>query len=231
MTTRVFTDGYAEHVTLRDGTQVVLRLVRPDDKDLLRRGFERWSPQSRYARFLVPKHRLTDEELRYLCEVDQESHFALGAIRGGDSADDADSTESTDTLAVGLAIARFIRLPQVVGEPVTAEAAIAVADEAQGIGLGRILFQRLVAAAAERGIERFRCEVLGSNAMMKSLIDHIAPQHTTEVGGGVMSIDFPIPAASTDEERAESAMYRLFRAAAEGGVEWTDAVRRFWRQR
>jgi GNAT superfamily N-acetyltransferase len=190
---RVYAADYVEHVTLRDGLAVLLRLVTPDDKDLLRRGFDNWSPESRYARFFVPKLRLTDDELTYLCDVDQESHFALGAIREGDGE------------PRGLGIARFIRLPAEAGEPVTAEAAIAVCDEMQGKGLGRVLFERLVAAAAERGIERFRCEVLGNNSSMKTLVDALAPVHRTEVGGGVMSIDFALTDAN---------LYGLFKAAA-----------------
>ena len=208
MTARVFNADYVERATLRNGMPVLLRLVTPEDKALLLRGFEQWSYESRYARFLVPKTRLTDDELDYLCNVDQESHFALGAMReAGDGHGDA----------VGLGIARFIRLPDKPGEPVTAEAAIAVADEVHGQGLGRLLFERLVAAAQERGIERFRCDVLGSNATMKMLIDRIAPVHKTEVSTGVMTIDFALPHPVTDEViRSESPMYRLFRAAAEG---------------
>ncbi|HUS30552.1 MAG TPA: GNAT family N-acetyltransferase [Kofleriaceae bacterium] len=190
---RVFNADYVEHATLRDGTPVLLRLVEPQDKALLQRGFENWSAESRYARFFVPKLRLSDDELTYLCDVDQESHFALGAIREGDGE------------PRGLGIARFIRLPDVDGEAVTAEAAIAVSDEMQGKGLGRILFERLVAAASERGIERFRCDVLGSNSSMKTLIDSLAPVHRTEVGGGVMSIDFALTDAN---------LYGLFKAAA-----------------
>jgi GNAT superfamily N-acetyltransferase len=221
MAARVFTSDYAERTTLRDGTPVLLRLVKRDDIGTLRRGFEHWSPESRYARFLAPKQRLTDDELRYLCDVDQENHFALGAIR--EASDDGGEP-------VGLAIARFIRLPDVEGEPVTAEAAIAVADEAQGKGLGRLLFMRLVAAATERGIERFRCEVLRSNQTMQTLIDDVAPEHSTQSGSGVLTIDFALPHASaTETEHAESAMYRFFRAAAKGAVEWTEWVRRFWR--
>lgn len=228
---RRFTADYTERVVLKDGTPVVLRLVVPEDKELLRRGFAGWSAESRYARFLVPKQRLTEDELRYLCEVDQETHFALGAMRDGEGE------------PAGLGIARFIRLHDVADEPVTAglaglhditdepvtaEAAIAVADEVHGQGLGRMLFTRLVAAAAERGIERFRCEVLGSNSTMQALISDIAPVHTTEVSSGVMSIDFALPAP--DDDRGASPMYRFFRAAAGNAVEWTDAVRRFWRR-
>lgn len=190
---RVFTADYVEHATLRDGTPVILRLVAPEDKALLERGFASWSAESRYARFFVPKLRLTPDELTYLCDVDQETHFALGAIREGEGE------------PRGLGIARFIRLADVAGEPVTAEAAIAVADEMQGKGLGRLLFAKLIEAAAERGIERFRCEVLGTNASMKLLVDSLAPVRKVEVSAGVMSIDFPI---------GDTNLYGLFKAAA-----------------
>jgi acetyltransferase len=196
---RVFTADYVERATLRDGTSIVVRMLAPEDKELLRRGFERLSPESRYTRFLVPKPRLTDDELRYLCEIDQETHFALGAIK-----EDGDGAGNP----VGLGIARFIVLPRD-EPPVTAEAAVAVADEAHHLGLGRLLFERLVAAAVERGVTRFRCELLCSNAGMKTLIAKIAPVHTTEVAAGVMSVDFDLPSA---------ALYEIFRAIARGAL-------------
>src|SRR5689334_9186419 len=127
---RFFSLDYLERAALRDGTQVVLRLVGPDDKELLRAGFERLSPESRYARFLAPKTSLSDDELRYLCEIDHESHFAIGALRDG---------EAGSTTPVGLGIARFIRLSD---PPDTAEAAITVADDVQHQGLGKLLFLR-----------------------------------------------------------------------------------------
>ena len=220
-----FTADYVERAALRDGRPILLRLLAPEDRDLLRRGFDRWSPESRCARFLVPKQRLTDDELTYLCEVDQQNHFALGAIL-----EDGDGSGEP----IGLGIARFIRLPTQPGEPVTAEAAIAVADEVHGQGVGKLLFLRLCAAATERGIERFRCEVLCSNRSMQALIASISPHHTCEVGSGVTSIDFALPAVASDAPTTAAApsspMYTFFRAAAEGAVEWSDAVRRF-RQR
>lgn len=216
---RHFTPDYVEHAVLRDGTPVVLRLTVPADKQLLKAGFDRWSAESRYARFLAPKSALTDDELAYLTEVDQENHFAMGAIL-------ADGTGNGQPVGVG--IARFIRLD----DPKVAEAAIAVSDDMKGRGLGRLLFNRLCAAAAERGIERFRCEVLGSNTSMKALIDDVSPEHTTHVGGGVMSIDMVLPnvtpTQSPEEPPKYSVLYRLFRAAAENAVEWTVAIRRLW---
>jgi len=219
---RFFSPDYVERAVLRDGTQVLLRLVTPEDKELLRAGFERLSPESRYARFLAPKSQLSDDELRYLCEVDHEHHVAIGAVR-----DDGDPGAAP----VGLGIARFIRLAD---PPNTAEAAIAVADEIQHQGLGKLLFLRLVAAAAERGIERFRCEVLGSNAGMAGLLAQISPDRSIEVGSGVMSIEIALPNVTPTQppagEPLQSPMYRLFRAAAQNAVEWTDAVRSLWRR-
>lgn len=161
--------------------------------------------------------------MRYLTEIDQERHFALGAI-----AEDGDGDNDGD--AVGLGVARFIRLPELPG---TAEAAIAVVDEMQGRGLGKLLFLRLCAAAAERGIERFRCEVLCSNTGMRALLEEIAPDLKIAVAGGVMTIDMTLPGVAPDAPPLGPApggpMYRLFRAAAEDAIEWTAAVRRLWR--
>jgi ribosomal protein S18 acetylase RimI-like enzyme len=223
---RFFSLDYLERTTLRDGTPVAMRLVRPEDKEILRTGFDRLSPASRYARFLAPKAALSDDELRYLCEVDGEQHFAIGALL-----DDGAQDPAGGAAVVGLGIARFIRLAD---PPNTAEAAIAVLDELQHRGLGQLLFLRLVAAAAERGVERFRCEVLASNAGMAALISQIDPDRTVEIGQGVMSIEIVLPSITptqppTDEAR-QNQLYRLFRAAAQNAVEWTGAVRKLWRR-
>lgn len=219
---RFFSLDYVERAMLHNGTKVVLRLVVPEDKELLRAGFERLSPESRYARFLAPKLSLSEGELRYLCEVDHENHVAIGALR-----DDEDRS----AMPVGLGIARFIRLSD---PPNTAEAAIAVADDMHHQGLGKLLFLRLVAAAAERGIERVRCEVLGSNAGMAGLLAQISPDRSIEVGSGMMSIEIALPNVTPTQpptgEPLQSPMYRLFRAAAENAVEWTLAVRNLWRR-
>ncbi|HEX2687824.1 MAG TPA: GNAT family N-acetyltransferase [Kofleriaceae bacterium] len=219
---RFFSLAYVERAVLRDGTKVQLRLVTPEDKELVRAGFLRLSPESRYARFLAPKSSLSDEELRYLCEVDHETHFAIGAVL-----DD----EARSTVPMGLGIARFIRLPD---RPQIAEAAIAVSDEMHHQGLGRLLFLRLVAAAAERGVERFRCEVLGTNAGMAGLLAQISFDRSIEVASGIMSIEIALPDVTPTQppagEPLHSPMYRLFRAIAQNAVEWTDAVRNLWRR-
>jgi GNAT superfamily N-acetyltransferase len=203
-----FGPDYLERATLRDGTEAVLRPIRPDDKEMLHRGFHKLSPESRYRRFFAVKTDLSPDELRYLTEIDGIHHFAIGAV----SADGRD----------GLGVARFIQLD---GEPGIAEAAIAVADELHGKGLGSLLFQRLVAAACERGVTRFRCEMLGSNQGMADLVLAIAPDATAQVSAGVTCMEFRLPAVGPENPASEpprdSGLYRFFSMAAKGAVEWT----------
>ena len=215
MAERFFSPDYEERASLRDGTPILLRLIRPSDKELLLRGFQGLSEHSRFLRFLVPKTSLSEEELRYLTEIDGENHFAIGAqLVGGEGQP-----------ATGLGIARMIRYPH---EPEVAEAAIAVADEVHGRGLGTLLFMRLVAAGCERGVRRFRCEVHASNNAMKELIAGVNPEYSLEVRSGVMSIEFDLPALTPAESPSApprmTSLYRFFQLAAQRPAEWVSAV-------
>jgi GNAT superfamily N-acetyltransferase len=171
-----FHPRYREDVTLRDGTRVRLRLIRPEDKRLLAEGMGRLSAESRYHRFHVPKSSLSESELRYLTEVDGINHFALGAV-------------NRRCPREGLGVARFVRIP---GEPQVAEAAIAVLDRMQHHGLGRLLFQRLIEAARERGFERLRCEVLATNTPAIRLLTGLAPQTVVRRDGTTVQIEIPV---------------------------------------
>jgi GNAT superfamily N-acetyltransferase len=203
-----FGPDYRERATLRDGTEAVLRPICAADKELLHRGFLKLSPESRYRRFFAVKTDLSPAELRYLTEIDGIQHFAIGAV----------TPDGRD----GLGIARFIQLD---GEPGVAEAAIAVADDCQGKGLGSLLFQRLVAAARERGVNRFRCEMLGTNQGMADLVLAVAPDATAQVSAGVSCMEFNLPPLGPEHPAGEpprdTGLYRFFSLAAKGAVDWT----------
>jgi GNAT superfamily N-acetyltransferase len=225
MAERFFSADYEEHASLRDGTPVLVRQIRAEDKQLLLRGFDLLSEHSRYLRFLVPKPTLSDDELRYLTEVDGENHFAIGAVRIHEGVDGGEPTTE------GLGVARLIRYPD---EPNVAEAAIAVADAVHGQGLGTLLFMRLVAAGCERGITHFRCEVHASNSAMKDLIGSVNPDYSLEVRAGVMSIEFALPPTTPAESASEppraSPLYRFFKLVARSPTEWATAARSLLRR-
>ena len=193
---------YLEEARLRDGTAVHFRLIRAGDEDLLRAGFERLSPVSRYRRFLMAKSALSDAELRGLASTDDLDHLAIGAGRRHAAAADEP-----------LGVARFVRTAP---DGDTAEAAITVVDAWQGRGLGRMLFQRLAAAAEERGIRRFRVEMLAENAPMRALTRVLGPRDSLRVADGLLTAEFCLPAAGADPDRVplDGAAYRALAIAA-----------------
>jgi RimJ/RimL family protein N-acetyltransferase len=158
-----------ELVALRDGAEVIFNRITPDDAPLLADGFARLSEESRRLRFLGPKAKLTQSELRYLTEVDGRNHEAIGAIdrrTGG-----------------GVAVGRFVRDPT---DPSRAEVAITVADEWQHRGLGRLMLERLADRAREEDITRFTALVSEDNENMQKLLERIdSPAAVTEVGADV----------------------------------------------
>ncbi len=160
-----FDADYTEDVTLPSGLRVRLALIRPEDKPRLQEGLSQMSVQSRYLRFFTDKPRLSDSELAYLTEVDQDTHFAIRAAELRD-----DGTEGD-----GLGVARFIRFPE---DPRLAEPAVAVVDRAQGKGLGGLLMARLCDAARERDVQAFRSEFLawndGARELFKSMSDVVS---------------------------------------------------------
>jgi GNAT superfamily N-acetyltransferase len=205
-----FGTDWREDVTLHDGTRIVMRLVRAGDKEKLSRGLAQLSPHSRYLRFFTDKPRLTESELRYLTEVDQYDHFAIAAAYS-----EPDGSEGE-----GVGIARFVRSSC---EPDVAEPAVAVVDAMHGRGLGRILMDRLVAAAAERGVRRFRTEFLAVNRPMKQLLAELSPHCRFAADGPVVTaeLDLPTagPVAAIEASPHHAALRQLLRMMAEQVVQ------------
>lgn len=175
-----YDESYEESVTLSDGHRVHLRLIRPSDKEMLREGFERLSPDSRYARFMAPKATLSERELEYLTDVDGVDHFAMGAVRRHLVAKDE-----------GVGSARFVRLS---GKPDTAEPAVTVLDDYQGKGLGSILLQRLIEAAWERDVRWFCTELLAENTASRRMLESLGPEVRFQAtGDGALVATIPVP--------------------------------------
>lgn len=154
---------------LPDGTRAVLRPIRAQDKDALRRAFDGLSPESVRTRFLGPKSRLTQAELTYLTEVDDHDHVAIVAVLA-----------QRPSVIVG--VGRFVRLTD---DRAAAEAAILVGDPWQGMGLGRHLGLVLADLARARGIRRFTATLLAGNLAAHRIFAAISARLRTEVHSGV----------------------------------------------
>ena len=145
---------------LPDGTPLYIRPIRPDDKPLLESGLERLSEASRYKRFLGPKHRFTQGELRYLTELDGIDHVAYIALRG-------------DAPKELVAVARLVRS---VENPAAAEIAVTVLDDYQRRGIGTLLGNLLATAARDRGIRWLTATMSAENVGAHRLFNHVSTQ-------------------------------------------------------
>jgi RimJ/RimL family protein N-acetyltransferase len=178
-------------LTLRDGSEVRVDPIRPEDKDALARAFEQLSEQSRYRRFLAPMERLSPTMLAYLTEVDHHDHEALVAF-------DIGSGE-----VVG--VARFVR-----DEGTSAEAAVTVGDDWQGRGLGTALTSLLAGRALDEGIDRFTALLLAENKEMIALLESVGHVTVTGRDSGTLQVEVPLEA---ERPGAGKGLYGLLRAA------------------
>src|SRR3990170_6124782 len=147
-----------ETVTLRDGTTVTIRAIRPDDPPRLQALFLRLSAESIYLRFLEQRRSISDREAERLATVDYDRQMAIVATR-------QDAPHGEEYI---IGVARYAAIDSPTHD--SAEAAIVVEDAYQGKGLGKLLADRLVTYARARGIHTFVAEVSVDNARMMNFI-------------------------------------------------------------
>jgi len=138
--------------------------VRPldaSDEETLRYGIARLSPRSSYNRFLAVRKGATEDELHYLTRPDQAQHLAIGA--------ELVSREGRDDSGIG--VARSIFIP---GSGDLAEYAIAISDDFQGHGVGRVLLDHLSAWAWRTGVRRWYSIQLASNQAVLRTTQRVA---------------------------------------------------------
>lgn len=182
-------------VRLKDGTEIVIRQIAPEDKRVLKEAFERLSEQSRFRRFLSPKNQLTETELVFLTEVDHHDHEAIVALA---------PREET-----GVGVARFVRSEH---DPALAEVAVTVADDWQHRGVGTALLAELVERARSEDVRRFGAVVHSSNRPMFELLQQLGAVVSRSRDGDTVEIELELPAREGIGAQLESAL----RAAAKG---------------
>jgi acetyltransferase len=185
-------------VRIRDGTQVIIRPIEPSDADAMRAGFERLSLESRYERFLSPMDHMSTAMVRYFTDVDHHDHEALVAF---DPDDDARM----------IAVARYVR-----EEDGAAEAAVTVADDWHGRGLGTAMLDALAERAREEGVDRFTAYVLARNEDMIDMLFGLGPAKVVDRQNGAVQIEAELPPAGVSEQlrgllRVAAQMTKRFR--------------------
>lgn len=151
---RPYPNQYTAPFCLRDGREVLIRPIRPEDEPLIIALHASHSEHTIRMRFFSLVKTLSRDSLIRLCHLDYNREMALTAVR----------KENGEPRLLG--VARYYLHP----ETGAAEFALVVSDAYQRQGLGRHLMQRLIAIARERGIRCLAGQVLAENTPMLHLL-------------------------------------------------------------
>ena len=141
-------------VTAKDGRTFLLRPVLPEDEPAFHLGFTKLTPEEIQLRFFTPMKTLSHVMAARFTQIDYDREMAL-VLAGYGTPGEA---------SIG-GVARLAADP----DNERAEYAIIVGQELTGQGLGRLMMERLIAYAKERGIGELYGEVLRKNRPMLSL--------------------------------------------------------------
>ncbi len=144
---RPYPTRYVASWTMKDGTPVTIRPIRPEDEPAMVKFHETLSERSVYLRYfhlMNLEQRTTHERLTRICFIDYDREMALVA-----------ETAHHEILGVG-------RLSKIHGTR-EAEVAVLISDQWQGRGLGKELLARLLMVGADEKLERLTADILPDN--------------------------------------------------------------------
>lgn len=162
---------YSASERLRNGAEIEIRALVPDDRVEMLAAFDRTSSQTRYRRFFAPKNSFSEREIEFFLNVDFVNHVALAAVLN----------ESGEETIVGGA--RYV-----LTQPGQAEVAFAIDDPHQKLGIATQLMRHLVAIARASELQTFVADVLPENLPMLRVFERCGLKMTTHRDRGVVRV-------------------------------------------
>jgi RimJ/RimL family protein N-acetyltransferase len=158
-----------------------IRQIIPEDKIPMQVGLQMLSPESIRQRFFANKKAFSEEELKFLTEVDQINHLAYVAVHHSNGA---------------LLPAGVIRAIKNTERPTHAEIGITIVDCYQGMGLGTKLFEEIAQHALTVEITHIYGDYHTSNLKMAKLLEKFsksrAPIFLKHTGDGFIYFEAPL---------------------------------------
>jgi acetyltransferase len=142
---------------LKDGREITIRPIRPEDAEIEKDFVQRLSAEAKYFRFMESLRELSTSMLIRFTQIDYDREMALIA------------THTLNGVEQQIGVARYVTLPD--GE--SCEFAIAISDEMHGLGLGSTLMRRLMEVASAQGLRTMQGDVLAVNPKMLAMMRHL----------------------------------------------------------
>ena len=162
--------------TLRDGTEIFFRPVKPTDEPALAEMLYSLSEKSVKTRYMTGTMSFPHSDVQQLANIDYKKDLAIVGVVPGISDEEV------------VAIAQYFLDP----ETQSAEVAFLVQDEWQSRGMGTFLLDYISKVAQQRGVKKFIAKVLPNNKAMLSVFYNSGYKVNTKFDGEVYNIDYEL---------------------------------------
>ena len=167
--------NYSAQETLKNGLQVVIRAIRPDDRKAVIAALKGLDERTLYYRFFGAKQDFSEQELTAATDVDFVRTVALVTCIVDDTGE--------KIIGAGRYIAFGNAEP-----PDLAEVAFMVEEDYHGLGIASRIFKHLAWIAQEKKIREFHAEVLPDNKGMQAVFSRSGFPMKQEQADGVVHI-------------------------------------------
>ncbi len=162
--------------TLRDGTEIFFRPIKPTDEPALSEMLYSLSEKSVQTRYMAGTMVFPHSDVQLLANIDYRNDIAIVGVVPGISEEEI------------VAIAQYF-LDQ---KTQAAEVAFLVQDEWQSKGMGTFLLDYITQIAKLRGVKRFYAKVLPNNKPMLAIFHNSGYKVNTEFDGEVYNISYDL---------------------------------------
>lgn len=155
---RPYPRQYVGEWTMKDGTPLTIRPIRPEDEPKLVQFHQALSEESVYLRYAGQLHydqRVAHERLSRLCFIDYDREMALVAEHTNPE------TKETEIIAVARLTKHY--------SANDGEFALLIQDAFQGQGLGTELLRRIIEVGQQEGLQRIFADILWQNRPMQTI--------------------------------------------------------------
>ena len=162
--------------TLKDGTQIFFRPVKPTDEPAMSEMLYSLSRESVRTRYFTYTMTFPHRAVQQLTNIDYRNDLAIVGCVPSPSGQEI------------VAVAQYYLDPQTG----SAEIAFLVQDEWQKRGMGTFLLEYLAQTARQRGVKRFYAKVLPTNRPMLNIFHNSGYNVSTSFDGEAYSVEFEL---------------------------------------
>ena len=178
----VYPEELERRDTLRDGTEIFFRPVKPTDEPALSEMLYSLSNSSVQTRYFTHTITFPHKDVQKLTNIDYQQDLAIVGVVPGPGGEQI------------VAIAQYFLDPKTQ----SAEVAFIVQDEWQKKGMGTFLLDYITQIAKQRGVKHFYAKVLPINKPMLAIFHNTGFKVNTEFDGEAYTINYDLEAGNRE---------------------------------